>query len=184
MATCFNCKKNIGFFSRTYTCVYCGKTLCKNCVIPLEAEHNIIRLYKLLGLPHADIICSPVPFISTRKDVACSSCALKFRSDIAEIRNALRSSAKVELLPATYHGRRNTVGEGIEIGSDWHADWTDCDDDLIFLAHYYGYDCVMNIEKDRDTETVEEEKDNGKGYYTRSYTIWQKKGTAYRLKKQ
>ena len=135
-------------------------------------------------MPHADIICEPTPVFSTHKDVACSSCAVKFQSDIAKIYNTLRSTTKVELLPSTYHGSRNTVGEGIEIESGWHADWTDCDDDLIFLAHYYGYDCVMNIEKDRGTETEELEKDNGKGYYTRSYTIWQKKGTAYRLKKQ
>lgn len=183
MATCFNCKKKIGFFSRTYSCVYCGKTLCKNCITHLEADNRILSLYRLLGMPHADIICEPIPVFSTHKDVACSSCAVKFQSDIAKIYNTLRSTTKVELLPSTYHGSRNTVGEGIEIESGWHADWTDCDDDLIFLAHYYGYDCVMNIEKDRGTETEELEKDNGKGYYTRSYSIWKKSGIAYKLKR-
>ena len=95
----------------------------------------------------------------------------------------MHSTAKVELLPSTYHGRRNTIGNGIEIESGWHQDWTDCDKDLVTLAHYYGCDYVMKIEKDRDTETVEELKDNGKGTYTRSYTIWKKRGIAYKLKK-
>lgn len=183
MATCFKCKKDIGFFSRTYTCIYCGKTLCKNCITKLEAPNKILAIYRLLGLPHADIICADVPIISTRKDVACSTCALKFKAEVAKIFNAIRSTVKVELLPITYHGKRNTVGYGIEIESDWHQDWTDCDIDLIAQARYYGCDCVMKIEKDRDTETVEEPKDNGNGYYTRSYTIWKKSGIAYKLKK-
>lgn len=183
MATCSKCKKDIGFFSRTYTCIYCGKTLCKNCITKLDASNDILRIYELLNLPHADVICSPAPFFSTRKDVACSTCALKFKDEVTKIFNAMCSTAKAELLPSTYHGKRNTIGNGIEIESGWHQDWTDCDSDLVAQAHYYGCDCVMQIEKSRDTETVEEPKDNGKGTYTRSYTIWKKSGIAYKLKK-
>lgn len=183
MATCSKCKKDIGFFSRTYICLYCGKTLCKNCIIKLESSESVLSIYRLLDLPHADIICSPAPFFSTRKDVACVSCASKFTTEVARIQSAINSTAKVELLPATYHGRRNVIGNGIAIHSDWYQDWDCCDDDLIAQAHYYGCDCVMQIEKARTTETVEERKDNGKGYYKRAYTVWQKSGIAYKLKK-
>lgn len=183
MATCSKCKKDIGFFSRTYTCLYCGKTLCKNCVTKLEGSESVLSIYRLLDLPHADIICSSAPLFSTRKDVACVSCASRFTTEVTRIQSAINSTAKVELLPATYHGRRNVIGNGIAIHSDWHQDWDCCDDDLIAQAHYYGCDCVMQIEKDRATEMVEESKDNGKGYYKRSYTVWQKSGIAYKLKK-
>lgn len=183
MATCSKCKKDIGFFSRTYTCLYCGKTLCKKCITKLDAPDEILRIYGLLNLPHADVICSSTPLFSTRKDVSCTSCAVQFKTEIAKIFNSMRSTVKVELLPATYHGRRNIIGGGIEIESGWHQDWDCCDSELIVQARYYGCDCVMKIEKYRDTETVEERKDNGKGYYTRSYTIWKKVGIAYKLRK-
>lgn len=183
MATCSKCKKDIGFFSRTYTCIYCGKTLCKNCITKLEASANELRIYKLLNLPHADIICASTPIFSTRKDVACSSCAIQFKGEIAKIFNAIRSNKRIELLPETYRGRRNTIGSGIQIESDWHQDWKNCDWDLVTQAKYLDCDCVMHIERMRDTETVEERKDNGNGYYKRSFTIWKKVGIAYKLRK-
>lgn len=183
MATCSKCKKDIGFLSRTYSCVYCGKTLCKDCITKLDAPNEVLYVYELLGLPHADVICDYAPVFKTRKDVACPSCATKFKSQINKIINAFRSSSQVEILPASYHGKRNIVGDGIEIESRWHRDWNDCDKELKAQAQYYGCDCVMHVERDRDTETVEERKDNGNGYYTRSYSIWKKRGIAYKLKK-
>lgn len=183
MATCSKCKNDIGFFSRAYTCVYCGKTLCKNCINKLEASGDVLHIYRLLNLPYADVICSSIPIFNTRKDVACVSCLPRFTSEVFKIQSALNSCVKVELLPSTYHGKRNTIGKGVSIESSWHSDWNDCDNDLIAQARYYGCNCVMNIEKERDTETVEEEKDNGKGYYTRSYTIWKKTGIAYKTQK-
>lgn len=183
MATCSKCGKSIGFLSRTYSCVYCGRTLCSNCKETLEFPNKeICGLYELLDLPYANIITSAVPLISTRKDVSCRACYYRFSSEVAKIQDALSSRKKIEMLPATYLGKRNTIGEGKFIESSWHSDWSDCDEELRAQAIYLGYDCVMNIKKERDTETVEETKDNGKGTYTRSYTVWKKSGYAYKLR--
>lgn len=132
-------------------------------------------------MPHADIICASVPLIKTRKDVSCNSCYSHFTKAINEVKAVIASNKKIELLPITYHGKRNTIGTGIPVSSNWHEDWDDCDEDLIALAIYHGCDCVMEIEKYRDTETYEETKDNGKGTYTRTVSIWQKEGMAYKI---
>ena len=183
MATCAKCGNNIGFLSRTYSCVYCGRTLCSNCKEVLKfPTGKICNIYELLDLPYADIITREPPLISTRKDVSCKVCYYKFLSEVNKIKNAISSCKKIELLPATYRGKRKTIGEGKFLESLWHEDWADCDEELGAQAIYLGYDCVMNIEKERDTVTYEETKDNGKGTYTRSYTVWKKSGYAYKLK--
>lgn len=183
MATCSKCQKEIGIFGRVYTCLYCGKTLCKQCRKPLELPEGIGYTFELLDLPHANIICDSVPIIKTRKDVSCKECYPKFINAINIVRKVKNSNKKIELLPNTYKGKRNTIGSGIRIISEWHEDWSECDDDLRLLAIYNNCDCVLEIEKERDTETYEETKDNGKGTYTKSYTIWRKSGIAYPLKK-
>lgn len=184
MAKCSVCGKDIGIFSRTYKCVYCGRTLCKNCITELEASGEILDTYRLLGLPYAGVL-GDCNFITTRRDVACSTCAVKFQTEVDKIFDALCSTEEVELLPSTYHGRRNVVGDGIEIESRWHKDWKCCDDELVAQAHYYDCDCVMKIERERETESECVHEGKGKGSSDRYYyySVWKKSGIAYKLKK-
>lgn len=97
---------------------------------------------------------------------------------------AISSSRSVELVSKAYKGKKAITGDGIIIESNWHGDWDDCDNDLKIMARYYDCDIVMNVDKERSSETWEEEKDNGKGTYTRTRTIWKKTGVAYRRRFQ
>lgn len=184
MATCSSCKKNIGFFSRHYHCLYCGKSLCGECIKETTPPEQISYVLRLADDPHAgDILSSS--FISTRKDVACASCFRdKYLPRLNELQRAIDTSESVELVSKSYKGRKPISGDGIEISSLWHSDWDNCDYDLKVLARLNDCDIVMNVDKERDVETWEEEKDNGKGTYTRSRTIWQKTGIAYKRAKR
>lgn len=176
---CSKCKKKIGLFSRTYICFYCGKAFCSNCINDLKSNNSYY--FKLLEEPEY-VVFDDYNFIDTRKNIACSSCVSKFHEKNSRISKALNSKKEIELLPYTYKGRRNILGPGVEISSIDHKDWDMCDDDLRFLARYYDCDIVMDIRKHRYVSTYEEDKDNGKGTYTKTLVTWSKTGVAFKLK--
>lgn len=184
MATCSSCKKNIGFFSRHYHCLYCGKSLCGDCIKVTTPPEQIGYVMELIDDPYSESILSQT-LISTRKDVACADC---FRSRyiprLNELQRAIDTASAVELVSKSYKGRKPIAGEGEVIESGWHADWDECDYDLKILARFNDCDIVMDVDKQRDVETWEERKDNGKGTYTRSRTIWKKTGVAYKRAKK
>lgn len=183
MATCSNCNKKIGFFSRHYRCLYCGRSLCADCINITNATETIAEGLRIIKSPHIDDILSNT-IISTRKDVTCDICFKdKYIPMVNDIRQAIDTSGNVELVSIAYKGKKPINGNGIHIVSRWHADWDDCDYDLKVLARYRGCDIVMHVNKDRDVETWEERKDNGNGTYTRSRTIWKKTGVAYKRNK-
>lgn len=102
---------------------------------------------------------------------------------VNDVQQAIDTADNVEIVSIHYKGKKPINGMGVHIESRWHGDWTDCDYDLKVMARYYGCEVVMHVDKQRDVETWEEDKDNGKGSYTRSRTIWKKTGFAFKRNK-
>lgn len=181
MAICSICKKKIVFFNRHYHCLYCGKSLCSDCIRTTKYTSDEGYAMELIDIPFVDSILSN-SFLSTRKDVVCSSCyKSRYTPELNRVQRAISLSNSVELVSKNYKGHKAITDTGIAIESRWHRDWNDCDDDLKILARYYDCDIVMNVDRDRDTESWQENKDNGNGTYTRTRTIWKKTGIAYKL---
>lgn len=184
MGICSKCGKKLGFFTREYKCIYCGKIFCKDCIKKIYPSDNIRYLWSLLDLPNLYCVCHGSHIFSTDQNVTCHSCYPKYLQQAEPVKEALLSTEEVELLPSTYFGKRNVIGERIEISSNWHTDWNDCDDDLIMQAHYYKCNCVMKIKKERREEEEEREKSNGKGTYTVTRVYWRKTGLACKVLKK
>ena len=82
-------------------------------------------------------------------------------------------SHPVELVSVNYRGRKKYSRIVASISTDWYASLDRAEDELRELARQHGCDMVINVTKEKDTESEPTEK--GGTYY---YTVWRLAGEA------
>ena len=82
-------------------------------------------------------------------------------------------SHPVELVSVNYRGRKKYSRIVASISTDWYASLHRAEDELRELARQHGCDMVINVTKEKDTESEPTEK--GGTYY---YTVWRLAGEA------
>lgn len=82
-------------------------------------------------------------------------------------------SHPVELVSVNYRGRKKYSRFVASISTDWYASLDRAEDELRELARQHGSDMVINVTKEKDTESEPTEK--GGTYY---YTVWRLAGEA------
>ena len=82
-------------------------------------------------------------------------------------------SHPVELVSVNYRGRKKYSRIVASISTDWYASLDRAEDELRELARQHGFDMVINVTKEKDTESEPTEK--GGTYY---YTVWRLAGEA------
>ena len=76
-------------------------------------------------------------------------------------------SHPVELVSVNYRGRKKYSRIVASISTDWYSSLHRAEDELRELARQHGCDMVINVTKEKDTESEPTEK--GGTYY---YTVW------------
>ena len=82
-------------------------------------------------------------------------------------------SHPVELVSVNYRGRKKYSRIVASISTDWYASLDRAEDELCELARQHGCDMVINVIKEKDTQSEPTEK--GGTYY---YTVWRLAGEA------
>ena len=82
-------------------------------------------------------------------------------------------SHPVELVSVNYRGRKKYSRIVASISTDWYSSLHRAEDELRELARQHGCDMVINVTKEKDTESEPTEK--GGTYY---YTVWRLAGEA------
>ena len=82
-------------------------------------------------------------------------------------------SHPVELESVNYRGRKKYSRIVASISTDWYASLDRAEDELRELARQHGCDMVINVIKEKDTQSEPTEK--GGTYY---YTVWRLAGEA------
>ena len=82
-------------------------------------------------------------------------------------------SHPVELVSVNYRGRKKYSRIVASISTDWYDSLERAEDELRELARQHGCDMVINVTKEKDTESEPTEK--GGTYY---YTVWRLAGEA------
>ena len=82
-------------------------------------------------------------------------------------------SHPVELVSVNYRGRKKYSRIVASISTDWYASLDRAEDELRELARQHSCDMVINVTKEKDTESEPTEK--GGTYY---YTVWRLAGEA------
>ena len=82
-------------------------------------------------------------------------------------------SHPVELVSVNYRGRKKYSRIVASISTDWYASLHRAEDELRELARQHGCDMVINVTKEKETESEPTEK--GGIYY---YTVWRLAGEA------
>lgn len=162
---CNKCKREIGIFSRKFTCGWCGNKFCSKCIEKVDFGSDLNKyLYELNGRK------KPNYSITKSSHVLCPTCAKQFRQEIENVEKAIIHSGNVELVSKNFLGRKKYFGTPKSITSYWHKDKDECRDDLRMLAAYHSYSIVIGIE----TESELREDGNYK------YRVFRMTGKAYK----
>lgn len=166
MATrCNKCKKEIGIFSRVFTCSWCGIKLCSKCIEKVDFGSGSNKdLYEL------DERKKPYYSITKLSYVLCPTCAKQFRQEIKSAEKSIIQSKNVELVSINYLGRKKYSGVPKRITSDWHRDKNECREDLRRLAAFNSYSIVIDVKTEKELR----EYDNYK------YNVFRMTGKAYK----
>ena len=165
MTRCNKCKREIGIFSRKFTCGWCGKELCSKCIEEVDfGSRSNKDLYEL------DERKKPNYSITKLSYVLCPTCAKQFRQEIKNAEKAIMHSGNVELVSKNYLGKKKYFGTPKRITSDWHSDKDDCREELRRLAAYNSYSIVIDVE----TESELQQDGNYK------YKVFRMTGKAYK----
>ena len=97
-------------------------------------------------------------------------CERKQHEEYLKSRNI---SHPVELVSVNYRGRKKYSRIVASISTDWYSSLHRAEDELRELARQHGCDMVINVTKEKDTESEPTEK--GGTYY---YTVWRLAGEA------
>lgn len=95
------------------------------------------------------------------------------RQEYEDYLNRRNVSHPVELVSANYRGRKKYSAAVSSIRTDWHSSLREAEDELRELARMHNCNMVVNVTKEKDTESELTEKG---GFY--NYTVWRLSGTA------
>lgn len=154
-----------------YNCSWCKKPFDKKSIAKVSSVG--------IGLYGDMFLCLGLnkPNYSFRMfhNYLCKSCAKKYNSTLVKIDDAWEKKDEVELVSASYMGKkRYDPTRQLEIETTWARDWDYARDLLKTLASYHGYDMVLDVRKEVRTE--EETSDSGKG--THYYKVARYSGVA------
>lgn len=144
-----------------YTCDFCGKRICTNCV--KEIEDDGIK-YLLGSLENK---------YKEEEMNLCPECNNIYKRDYSKMRTAYLDNSDVEIVSINYKGKKEVSGEKYRIKSDFNCDKDVSLDELKSLARYLGCDIVIDVEFERDTDY--EETESGGTY---NYSVWRYSGIA------
>lgn len=154
-----------------YNCSWCHKSFGKNSVTKVSRVGTGLYgdMFLCIGLN------KPNYSVRMLHNYLCKSCAKKYNKALAEIDNAWANLDEVELVSASYMGKkRYDPTQRLEINTTWERDWDYARDLLKALALYYGYDMVIDVEK--EVRTKSERSNSGKG--THYYKVARYSGVA------
>lgn len=164
---CSRCGKSLGLFTPSYTCSYCGRVLCSNCIQKVHYYSNSVKKW------YGYLYKRPKFAFTKFSNVLCPSCATVFNKQQKNIKVALEHSTSVELVSANYKGKKNAGQCSRRIQSGWHRDKKDCMEELQIKSSLLGCRKVIKVSVETDTE--EEQSDTSKKG-THRYTIFRLSG--------
>lgn len=154
-----------------YNCSWCGKSFNKSRITKVSRVGTGIYgdMFLCIGLN------KPNYSVRMLHNYLCKSCAKKYNKALAEIDDAWENKDEVELVSASYMGKKRYDSTSqLEIKTTWEREWDYARDLLKALALYHNRDMVINVRK--EVKTGEEISDSGKG--THYYKVARYSGVA------
>lgn len=148
METCLYCGEVLLFsFMTAYHCSCCGKTMCSNCITPVNYNSYVCDL---LEYAEDDFSRPKKALLKLGKRYMCKSCARSYSNKAEKMCNAINNHDDVETFPKTYKGYKvNRLLKVKKISTPSYRNRNEATEDVVIIAKYLGCPYVIDLEWQR-----------------------------------